>query len=77
MTVSMHCFSFKGTVCIILNDKIAISDSQQYLWNLYVNVKNIDIFLGLKVFNSEINIFFLQQKCASLLFWETATEYIC
>ena len=36
---------------------MAISDSQQYPWNLYLisNVEDIVVFLGVKVYNSDIS----------------------
>ena len=48
----------KGTVRVIYSDltaKVAMPDSQRYPWNLYQihNVKDIVVFLGLKMLTSD------------------------
>ena len=60
---------FKGTVSI-LHAKMAMPDSQRYQYNLYLinNAKDIDIVLGLKVFNSDISYMFSCNKNAQVMF---------
>jgi len=49
---------------------MAMPDSQRYPYNLYLinNAKDIDVVLGLKVFNSDISCMFSCSKNTQVMF---------